>query len=321
MESLRDTLQPILQPITHNLPAPIRDLGVSLIGDKCYSSLVLDIDVTDEQCLKLAVSKALGVGIVAASSVVKVPQIINLARSRSASGVSFLSYLLETSSYLISLAYNVRNGFPFSTYGETALILGQNIVITVLVLNYSGRAGFAALFVAVLAGAVGALFTKGLLDANTMGFLQAGAGTLGVVSKLPQIVAIWQEGGTGQLSAFTVSLEAGKSGYTCLETQEANLTLGQVFNYLLGSLARVFTTLQEVDDKLILYSFVAGFALNLVLALQMLYYWNQPSAKALGKRKEKVPQPIAASSSANTATGSSTATTTPKKAPTTRRRG
>lgn len=76
-----------------------------------------------------------------------------------------------------------------------------------------------------------------------------------------------------------------------------------------------------MDDKLILYSFVAGFALNLVLALQMLYYWNQPSAKALGKRREKVAQPIAASSSANTATGSSTATTTPKKAPTTRRRG
>ncbi|KAH8766751.1 mannose-P-dolichol utilization defect 1 protein [Diaporthe sp. PMI_573] len=297
MESLRDTLQPILQPITHNLPGPIRDLGVSLIGDKCYSSLVMDIDVADEACLKLAVSKALGVGIVAASSVVKVPQIINLARSRSASGVSFLSYLLETSSYLISLAYNVRNGFPFSTYGETALILGQNVVITVLVLNYSGRAGFAALFVAALAGALGALFTEGLLDAKTMGFLQAGAGTLGVVSKLPQIAAIWQEGGTGQLSAFTV------------------------FNYLLGSLARVFTTLQEVDDKLILYSFVAGFALNLVLALQMLYYWNQPSAKALGKRKEKALQPVAASSPANSATGSSTTTTTPKKAPTTRRRG
>lgn len=211
MESIRDALQPVLQPITHNLPAPIRDLGVSLIGDKCYSSLVLDIDVADEACLKLAVSKALGVGIVAASSVVKVPQIVNLARSRSASGVSFLSYLLETSSYLISLAYNVRNGFPFSTYGETALILGQNVVITVLVLNYSGRAGFAALFVAVLAGAVGALFTEGILDAKTMGLLQAGAGTLGVASKLPQILAIWQEGGTGQLSAFTVSLKNGNS--------------------------------------------------------------------------------------------------------------
>lgn len=208
MESLREALQPVLQPVTHNLPQPIRDLGVSLIGEQCYSSLVLDIDVADADCLKLAVSKALGIGIVGASSIVKVPQIVNLVRSRSASGVSFLSYLLETTSYLISLAYNVRRGFPFSTYGETALILGQNVVITVLVLKYGGRAGVAALFVAALAGAVGALFTEGVVDMDMLGYLQAGAGTLGVASKVPQILAIWQEGGTGQLSAFTVSFFA-----------------------------------------------------------------------------------------------------------------
>ena len=214
MESLRSALQPVLQPVTHNLPEPIRDLGVSLIGDKCYSSLVLDIDVADSECLKLAVSKALGIGIVAASSVVKVPQIANLVRSRSAEGVSFLSYLLETASYLISLAYNVRNGFPFSTYGETALILGQNVVITALVLNYSGRAGVAALFVAALAGASGALFTEGVLDMGALGYLQAGAGTLSVASKVPQILAIWQEGGTGQLSAFTVCVTCGLFPYS-----------------------------------------------------------------------------------------------------------
>lgn len=209
MESVRATLQPILQPITHNLPVPIRDFGVSLIGEQCYSNLVLDIDVTDAECLKLAISKALGIGIVAASSIVKVPQILNLVRSRSASGVSFLSYLLETTSYLISLAYNFRNGFPFSTYGETACILAQNIVITVLVLNYSGRAGLAAVFVAALAASAATLFMDGVLDMGALGYLQAGAGTLGVASKLPQILAIWQEGGTGQLSAFTVSF-AGK---------------------------------------------------------------------------------------------------------------
>ena len=51
----------------------------------------------------------------------------------------------------------------------------------------------------------------------------------------------------------------------------------QVFNYLAGSLSRIFTTIQEVDDPLILYGFVAGFVLNLVLAIQMVYYWNSPT--------------------------------------------
>ncbi|CAN8100875.1 unnamed protein product [Discula destructiva] len=302
MDSLRTALQPILQPITHNLPRPIADLGVSLLGKQCYSSLVLDIDITDADCLKLAISKGLGIGIVTAASIVKVPQIINLVRSKSASGVSLVSYLLETTSYLISLVYNIRNGFPFSTYGETAFILAQNVVITVLVLNYSGRLGAAALLVAVLAASVATLFSEAVVDMGALGYLQAGAGTLGVVSKIPQILAIFQEGGTGQLSAFTV------------------------FNYLAGSFARIFTTFQEVDDKLILYGFVAGFVLNCVLAAQMVYYWNASSAKAVGKRKEKVAQ-LSSSSSSSPSTSSTGASSSiasgaaPKKAPTTRRRG
>lgn len=282
-----DALRSALQPVTHNLPGPIRDLGVSLIGETCYKSLLLEIDHTDTECIKLGISKGLGIGIIAASSIVKVPQIIKLVRSKSASGVSFLSYLLETSSYLISLAYNVRNGFPFSTFGETALVLGQNVIITVLVLNYSGRASLAALFVAALAVSAVTLFGENFLDMNAMSYLQAGAGVMSVASKVPQIVAILQEGGTGQLSAFAV------------------------FNYLAGSLSRIFTTLQEVDDKLILYGYVAGFCLNLVLALQMIYYWNAPSAKAKGKQKEA---PIEAPSASTTATPKS-------KGPTTRRRG
>jgi len=91
------------------------------------------------------------------------------------------------------------------------------------------------------------------VDAKTLTTLQGAAGVIGVASKLPQIFTIWNEGSIGQLSAFAV------------------------FNFLFGSLARVFTTLQEVNDPLILYGYVAGFALNLVLAIQTLYYWNAPT--------------------------------------------
>ena len=65
-----------------------------------------------------------------------------------------------------------------------------------------------------------------------------------------------------------------------------------MFNYLLGSLSRIFTTVQEVDDKLLLYSFVAAFVLNLILAAQMLYYWKAPvptlAEKTQGKEAEKI---------------------------------
>ncbi len=83
--------------------------------------------------------------------------------------------------------------------------MAQNVVIAVLVLHYSGKQAAAATFVAGLAASAMTLFTENIVDMKTLGYLQAGAGALGVASKLPQIVAIWQEGGTGQLSAFAVS--------------------------------------------------------------------------------------------------------------------
>ncbi|KOS21526.1 Mannose-P-dolichol utilization defect 1 protein [Escovopsis weberi] len=290
-----DSIKALVQPITHQLPAPVRDLAVSLIGPDCYRSILLDVDLADVECLKLATSKGLGIAIVGASAVVKVPQILKLVASRSARGVSFLSYLLETAAYLITLAYNVRNGFPFSTYGETALIMGQNVAICALVLRYSGRPALAAAFVALLAAAAAALFAGALVDMRTLGYLQAGAGVLGVASKVPQIIAIWAQGGTGQLSAFAV------------------------FNYLLGSLTRIFTTLQEVDDKLILYGFVSGFALNAILALQMVMYWNagKPAAKAKPKSKSKS-KPAARPEPEEPAASSAVPA---RKGPTTRRRG
>ncbi|KAL1588167.1 hypothetical protein WHR41_03203 [Cladosporium halotolerans] len=300
MESLEQTLRSILSPITQNLPAPIQDAATQLLGDSCYRSLVHNLTITDSVCMKLAVSKALGIAIVGASSVVKVPQIIKLINSGSAEGVSFIGYLLETASFMISLVYNVRNKFPFSSFGETAFIVIQNIAILFLVLEYSGRGQMGTAMIAGLAGVGFLLFNSNIVNMELLQYLQAGAGAVGALSKLPQIIAIFREGGTGQLSAFTV------------------------FSYLFGSMSRIFTTLQEVPDKLILYSFIAGFALNVVLALQMVLYWNAPASKSTtehkltpaGKREVKAPIESAAETVKAQATGSEK-----KSSPSTRRRG
>ncbi len=200
-----DALRSAIQPITHNLPQPIADIGISLLGPGCYKTLIHDIDFTATECVKLGISKGLGIGIIGASSIVKIPQLLKLLNSQSAGGVSFLSYLLESSAYLISLSYNVRHGFPFSTYGETALILVQNIAIAGLVLKYSGHNLAIAAWLGGLLAAGAALFNRDLVSMEQLSVLQAGAGVLGVASKVPQIWTIWKEGGTGQLSAFAVS--------------------------------------------------------------------------------------------------------------------
>lgn len=62
--------------ITRNLPRVVRDLGVALVGEHCYISLVENLNVGDIQCLKFALSKGLGIGIVVGGSIMKVPQIL-----------------------------------------------------------------------------------------------------------------------------------------------------------------------------------------------------------------------------------------------------
>ncbi|KAL4796821.1 hypothetical protein BDV19DRAFT_77640 [Aspergillus venezuelensis] len=301
-KTIVEPLQPILRPVVASVPQPVHDAIVSLIGSNCHDTLVVNLDLAQNpECTSLAISKALGIGIVGASGIVKVPQILKLIRSGSSSGVSFVSYALETASLLITLSYGVRNQFPFSTYGESAFIAAQDVLVGVLVLTYAGRSAAAAAFVAVVAASIYALLgDTSIVDAQAMSYLQAGAGALGVASKVPQILTIWQEGGTGQLSAFAV------------------------FNYLAGSLSRIFTTLQEVDDKLILYGFLAGFSLNLVLAAQMLYYWNSPVQSKKQQKKKQNSQPKKAVRQVEAIPSRTTASPSPKpgnKTPTTRRRG
>jgi mannose-P-dolichol utilization defect protein 1 len=82
--------------------------------------------------------------------------------------------------------------------------------------------------------------------------------------------------------------------------------------------------LQEVDDPLILYGFIAGFVLNAILAFQMFYYWNSPATKT--SESKKLNKPVAgdrkemarAVSSGATPSYASAAT---GKSPSTRRRG
>lgn len=293
MEQLLD----VGRTITRNLPPVISDQIVLLLGSqKCYRSIVEDLNYRDVDCLRLVLSKVLGVGIVLGGSIVKLPQILKIVSSGSGRGVSVLGYLLETAAFLITLAYNVRQGFAFSTYGETLFILVQNVVVALLVLYYARRGLAAGLVVGLLSVAVYvlfgvqdssasavlsklpfdvpsalvSLFTFGghfpklaapgqpIVSAQELQYLQTLTIPLSLASKLPQILGIWRARSIGQLSAFAV------------------------FNYLLGSLARVFTTFQEVKDPVLLWGFVLGAALNLVLTVQVLYYWNGTASKRAG---------------------------------------
>ncbi|KAI0260647.1 hypothetical protein BC834DRAFT_899416 [Gloeopeniophorella convolvens] len=261
--------------ITRNLPWFIKDLGVSIVGQKCYVSIVENLDLGDVECLKYSLSKGVGIAIVVGGSIMKVPQLLLILGARSARGLSLTAYILETLSYAITLAYSSRNGFPFSTYGENLFLTIQNVFITLLIILYSpprsarqlttapNPTGKLLTTVALMAAAGFALFTA---PASALAAAQLGTLPLSLFSKLPQIAQNHRARSTGQLSAFAVISQIG------------------------GCAARLFTTAQEVNDPLVAAGFALALALNLVVGLQLYVYWGKGVAQETDTRaREGVP--------------------------------
>jgi len=89
----------------------------TFLGNKRCATDLIQLEFT-APCVKLFISKGLGVGIVAGGAILKVPQIFKIMAAKNGKGISFISYLLETISYTISVCYNWRHSMPLSTYGE-----------------------------------------------------------------------------------------------------------------------------------------------------------------------------------------------------------
>ncbi|TQS31317.1 hypothetical protein Golomagni_08406 [Golovinomyces magnicellulatus] len=175
--------------------------------------------------------------------------------------------------YTISLAYAVRSRLPFSTYGENLSLTLQNMVITMLVIAYTadartGRVDPSAhstkITVAAALMAVGslALATPSVISSSTLTFLQACTIPISLASKVPQMAELYKDKSRGQLSSIVV------------------------FAQLLGTIARVFTTMTETDDKLLLYGFGLATLFNAVIAAQVVYYWNGDKALAEQKKRD-----------------------------------
>ncbi|PWN49152.1 mannose-P-dolichol utilization defect 1 protein [Violaceomyces palustris] len=254
-------MQSSIQQITRNLPEFVSSPAISLLGQECYTTVIYNVDLSSERCLRIVISKALGLGIVVFGSIMKVPQILNILRSRSARGISLSMYSLEVVAYTISLAYAVRSRLPFSTYGENLSLTFQNMIITLLVIAYSpARKGQAidpasrksAILVAalvMLSGSV-ALSSPTVIPPTLLTLLQALTIPISLASKVPQMLELHRDKARGQLSSIVV------------------------FAQLLGTIARVFTTMTETDDKLLLYGFSLATVFNAIIAVQVVMYWN-----------------------------------------------
>lgn len=253
-------LQSALQSITHHFPPWIVNTGRSILGEACYSTLIHNADVSDLSCLRLAVSKALGIGIIIFGSILKIPQMMTIIRHQSAHGVSLEMYALEVAAYDISLAYAYRRTLPFSTYGENASLTIQNMVITLMIIWYEeGKSSLVhqqspselrrrRVYIAASLMTAASIFLFVLCPAGLLAVLQALSIPISCISKFPQIAELHRNKEPGHLSAIVV------------------------FAQLAGTLARVFTTVTETGDWLIGIGFGLASVLNTIIVIQVSTY-------------------------------------------------
>ena len=216
---------------------------------------------SDRICLRAAVSRVLGVGIVAGAGLIKLPQVYRVVTTGSVAGLSATSFAVDTFGYTYNLAAHYRQGYPVTTYGDFAVLLAQNMLLLYMCYAYTGRGGRGVAVCAAF-GALLAFFTSPSCPLEVVQTLTLLNIPVVFIGRLPQIYTNYVRQSTGALSALS--------------------TIG-VF---LGATARIFTTLQDVDNYNILLGYVASSVLNGIIALQVIMYRNKAPPVAAAKKSK-----------------------------------
>lgn len=221
-----------------------------LMNEKCYDNYFVDFDLLNVDCFKAILSKGLGLGIIAGSVLVKVPQITKILGNKSAKGINLFSVCLDLFAITIHMSYSYVSGFPFSAWGDTSFLALQTAMIAFLVLFYGGATTKAVSF-SVLYSVVTYVLMGGMTPLKCLLIAQGFNVPVLLLGKLSQAYTNYKNGSTGQLSAVTC------------------------FMLLAGSLARIFTSIQETGDQMMIITYACSSFANAVIVSQLLYYWNK----------------------------------------------
>ncbi|KAL3514449.1 hypothetical protein ACH5RR_027166 [Cinchona calisaya] len=215
--------------------------------------------IPEKDCLLPLISKILGYCIVAASTTVKLPQILKILKHQSIRGLSVVAFELEVIGYTIALAYCVHKGLPFSAYGELAFLLVQAIILVAIIYYFSQPVGTKIWIRALIYCGIAPTILAGRIDPILFEALYASQHAIFFFARVPQIIENFKNGSTGELSFLTSLMNFG------------------------GSMVRVFTSLQEKAPMSVVLGSAVGVVTNGTILSQIIIY-QKPQPK---KEKKK----------------------------------
>ncbi|KAK3423276.1 hypothetical protein EUGRSUZ_F00183 [Eucalyptus grandis] len=181
------------------------------IDFSCAFGSLRDGKIPEKDCLLPLLSKLLGYAIVAASTTVKLPQIMKILKHNSIRGLSMVAFELEVVGYTIALAYCLHKGLPFSAYGELAFLLIQAIILVAIIYYFSQPMGIKMWIRPLIYCAVAPTILAGQIDPVLFEALYASQHAIFFFARVPQIWENFQNKSTGELSFLTSLMNSAGS--------------------------------------------------------------------------------------------------------------
>lgn len=129
----------------------------------------------------------------AGACIVKLPQIVNVWKSKSGEGLPVVSSELENYVYLIHVCYGVINGLPAMAYGEAAASWIQNFVLLFMLYRFQKHSPLRAATALLVVAGVATPAYMGLISKPMIAKLYDMNATIFLASKLPMIVSAFQK--------------------------------------------------------------------------------------------------------------------------------
>ena len=187
--------------------------------------------------------KLMGYGVILGSSLSKVPQIVNIVKAASVSGLSLPMYLMETGCQIVTICYHVHRNNGFDVYGENLTLGIGNVVILCLWARLHNK-----LFLLFGSAIATAIIVKWIMNnKQLLTWLYGITIMVYVSSRLPQIYTNFATGSTGVLSPITFAFNG------------------------IGSVIRIFTSL-TINDRMMTIGMLSSIICNSTLVAQILYY-------------------------------------------------
>lgn len=250
--------------MANNTTVPLLNrLILQIISQRCFDKYLIHADIFDLECGKALLSKGLGLGIVAGSMLVKVPQIVKILSNKSGDGINVLGVFFDLFAITCHMSYSFVSGFPFSAWGDGVFLAFQTAMIAALVLHYGGAPTRAAIFVAAYSSIVYVLM-GGFTPLEYLWSAQAFNVPVLFIGKSIQAITNYKNQSTGQLSAATC------------------------FMLFAGSIARIFTSAQETGDFMMILTYCVSTFANLIIVIQLfMYSKSKKEVKSPSKGEQK----------------------------------